>query len=507
MIQVYLNKCSKSKFIIAVYFVTIFCTFSVSGAEPKITDNSISDFVKAQLTRDEAVNADRIGVAARQGIVSLTGTVDNLLARERAVRIAGTIKGVRAVVNNIEVVPPMSYKDWQIKDDVQDALLTDPVAKFLNVNVSVDKGKVILGGTVKSWQEQQLCDEIVKGVKGVRDISNMIKVLSPEKRSNDDIKNEIEYMLGWNVFLQNDPIDVAVDNGKVFLSGTVGSASEKATATILSHVTGVREVDNSELKVEKWTRDRFIRKQYPVESNREVEKAVMNAFRYDPRVSRFKITAEMIPENDALRLAGTVDNMWAKYAAVQDAHNTVGVSSVEDRIEVRPNETVSNKKIENDVKKAFKRDPFLNVYVIDVRAADGVVELSGTVDNDFEKSEARGIASGINGVISVSNNLRVRSPNVFVFDPNVDANYLHFYDWEPKRSAFEKKDDREILRDIKNQLFWNPFLNEDHINVKVYRGIVTLTGDVYSGAESDAAARGAYIGGAVEVINKLHILH
>jgi hyperosmotically inducible periplasmic protein len=74
-----------------------------------IDDATITTEIKAKLTADALSNLTKIGVNTRNGVVTLTGEVDSLDRRVRAVQIASSIKGVRTVVDNIQVTSaPMS---------------------------------------------------------------------------------------------------------------------------------------------------------------------------------------------------------------------------------------------------------------------------------------------------------------------------------------------------------------------------------------------------------------
>jgi Flp pilus assembly secretin CpaC len=107
-----------------VVAVVIGFTLQVQG-KPALSNVSITDAVEDELQLDQAVPAYEINVAAVDGIVTLSGSVDNLLAKERAARIARTVKGVRAVVNKIQVIPPLLRSDGEIREEVNDALLWD----------------------------------------------------------------------------------------------------------------------------------------------------------------------------------------------------------------------------------------------------------------------------------------------------------------------------------------------------------------------------------------------
>ena len=80
-----------------------------------IDDTTITTEIKAKLTADTLSNLTKIGVNTRDGVVTLTGDVDSLERKARAAQIAGSIRGVRQVVDNVQVLggpaappPPMS---------------------------------------------------------------------------------------------------------------------------------------------------------------------------------------------------------------------------------------------------------------------------------------------------------------------------------------------------------------------------------------------------------------
>jgi len=68
-----------------------------------IDDTVITTEIKAKLTADKLSNLTKVGVDTKQGIVTLSGTVDSIERRERAAQIAGSVKGVRGVVNAIQL--------------------------------------------------------------------------------------------------------------------------------------------------------------------------------------------------------------------------------------------------------------------------------------------------------------------------------------------------------------------------------------------------------------------
>ena len=114
-------------------------------------------FVTQQLEWDPAVEASAIGVAARDGAVTLTGYVNSYAEKLAAERAAKRVHGVRAVANDIEVRLKIGRTDADIAADVAMALrihASIPAA----VQATVHHGHVTLTGTV-SWLYQKTLAE------------------------------------------------------------------------------------------------------------------------------------------------------------------------------------------------------------------------------------------------------------------------------------------------------------------------------------------------------------
>jgi hyperosmotically inducible periplasmic protein len=76
-------------------------TMAAKGAE----DDAISAKVKAAIVADSALSAQQIDVDTKNSVVTLNGTVDNAMSKERAEQIAQTVGGVRSVIDNLVVKP------------------------------------------------------------------------------------------------------------------------------------------------------------------------------------------------------------------------------------------------------------------------------------------------------------------------------------------------------------------------------------------------------------------
>jgi osmotically-inducible protein OsmY len=480
------HMCLDRRFIrlyIIIPFLAAFCclAFTVPVHAKQIGDIDITRAIERELWGDEAVDANLIDITTQQGVVTLTGTVSHILARERAERIAETIVGVRAVVNLIKVKPVVSPSDAELAKTVNDALLIDPAANSYEITPTVENGVVTLTGTVDSWQKSQICATVAKGVKGVTEVKNNITVKYKTDRSDLEIKKEIKAWLENDVFVDDYLIKVEVKNSKVTLSGTVGSLAEKSRATNDAYVGGVSSVDSVALKIEWWARDKMRRKNaYVTRSDDQIKKAVKDAFRYDPRV--FSFNPDVDVDNGKVTLSGVVDNLKAKKATEQDARNVIGVWRVKNHLKVRDVNIPSDDVLKKRVAKALLVNPWVDRFEIDIDAVAGWVYLSGAVTNFFEKKVAEQVTENVKGVINVINNIT----------------YPDSWTWKP---------DQEIREDVKDQLFWSPFVDEEKVSVTVLNGVVTLTGNVETWSERKAAEDNAYEGGAKNVINNLTVTY
>jgi osmotically-inducible protein OsmY len=72
------------------------------------TDQQIQREVLAELEWDARVRSTEIGVAVKDGVVTLTGWVDSYAKKAAAERAAHSVRGVKAVANDIEVRLPSS---------------------------------------------------------------------------------------------------------------------------------------------------------------------------------------------------------------------------------------------------------------------------------------------------------------------------------------------------------------------------------------------------------------
>ncbi len=487
--------------------IALFCWLAIPAFAQRntVTDENITTRVSTELTWQMDVPGDDIDVTTKDGIVMLDGSVDNLLAKERAANVAGAVRGVRGVVNKIKVDPPF-VPDLQLAESVEQALLDDPAADSYEIKTSANLGTVTLTGTVESWTEKELAGHVAKSVKGVKDIQNSIEVKTRTNRPDNEIKREVTQAINNDIRLYPRSIDVNVKNGKVSLSGTVGSLNDLHLAKSYAWTTGVSKVDIEALKIENWADNVNLRnKTYAFRSDDEIKKAVEDAFLHDPRVLSFNPNVSV--NNGVVTLSGIVNNLRAKRAAESDAQNMVGVLLVKNNLKVRPDNVPSDSDLIARVENALGRNAEVDRYDINVAAWKGKVYLNGIVDSYYEMYRAEDVASNVKGVKEVVNNLNLyNNQNYDHFYPYGVYNYYYPTPYSTPGGYYNfPLTDTQIKQNIEDELWWSPFVNEYQVSVDVTGGVATLTGDIDSWRERNAAIENAYEGGAHTVVDKLMI--
>jgi len=500
----------------AMALVAAVCLALVSSAcwaAPKeqkmMTDKQIANAVDQMLLSDSEMVNHMIDVKVNDGIVTLSGTVNQLMAKERAVKIAETIRGVRGVVNTIEL-KVSSRTDKEISKDVKAALLYDAATSSFNIEPSVKEGVVTLNGAVQSFREKRIAMHDTERVKGVRDVRDNISIKNTGKRTDAEIANDVKRAIAISVWLEPNFINTNVKDGVVTLTGEVGTPAQNDLAVLLAMTAGVKSVNAEGLKVEPWARARGQRKEIVTfKDDSQIKQAVLDAFVFDPRVFSFGPGVDV--ENGAVTLSGIVNNLKAKRAAEQDAKNTVGVWRVKNLLKIRPAKPVPDIELAQNVFSAILLDSALENYDIEVKAKNGVITLSGNVDSNYEKAQADDIASLANGAMNVKNNIKVNSPSLDYYDLSYDPDwgYTPSYYWNEYQPYHPNRwnyiSDAETEANIKEDMFWSPWVNLDDITVKVANGVATLTGAVTGWFEYNKLTDYAYQGGASRVYNNVTV--
>ena len=132
--------------------------------------------VLAELAADPAVRAWEIGVAAEDGVITLTGTVETVGYRTAAERAAKRVDGVRSVANDLRIRAINERTDTDIARDATHRLRNN-IAVPATVQVVVSDGYLTLDGTVTWVHQRAAAESAVRYLRGVKGVENTIRII------------------------------------------------------------------------------------------------------------------------------------------------------------------------------------------------------------------------------------------------------------------------------------------------------------------------------------------
>jgi osmotically-inducible protein OsmY len=193
-------------------------------------DTSLQHRVTAELIWDPAVTSSEIGVTAKDGVVALSGQVGTDDEKQAAEAAARRVHGVKAIVQEIEVDVPFSFK----RSDVD--IATTAVARLAwnvavppdCVSLNVSKGIITLTGKVDRHFQCDAAERELRHLPGVVAVNNLITVRP--QIDNSDVCADISQALGRSWLFDPTTVTVSSDGGTVHLEGTVRTLQERRDA-------------------------------------------------------------------------------------------------------------------------------------------------------------------------------------------------------------------------------------------------------------------------------------
>jgi osmotically-inducible protein OsmY len=211
-----------------------------------MNDKELRNNVIDELEFEPSIDASSIGVAAENGVVTLTGHVSSYWQKSAAERAVWRVKGVKAIAEEIEVRFSTDKKrgDDQIAQRAVDLLDWDASVPDGAIRVKVHDGWVHLEGEV-NWQfQRQAAEADVRKLSGVVGVTNNISL--KQTVQTPDVRKRIEDALKRHAEVEAAKISINVlGNGSVKLEGKVDSWDERrAVERAVWSTPGVRTVDD-----------------------------------------------------------------------------------------------------------------------------------------------------------------------------------------------------------------------------------------------------------------------
>ena len=348
------------------------------------------------------------------------------------------------------------------------------------IAVATQQGMVTLSGFTQDLQMQELAQEMVLDVRGVRGVCSTLQVL-PSGIPDMELQYDLVSALADDPATTDYQLNLTVSQGVASLRGTVQSWAEKQL--VLQVVKGVRGVQQcvADDLVIAWGRAH--------NSDAEITTEIWKMLAWDIRVNGALVDAST--RRQVVHLSGTVRTVAEKERLVAIAYHA-GASRVEARdllvagAALRQGKRLDKYSLKTDdaiasaVRDMFRLNPRLRAGQPVVYVRDGVVTLAGTVSNLRAKLDAEADAQNVVGVARVHDFLKVC----------------------PDRPV----SDQDVAHAVAAALTRSTYVGHLALRVQVVAGAVLLTGRVATAFEQQQARKvAAAVSGVVAVNTQLEL--
>lgn len=211
-----------------------------------ITDEEIFKNVTQKLEFDPRINSSNIIVSVKDGIVTLTGSVNTYAAKSMVENDVKSIRGVKGIAEELKVDfygQQRERTDTDIARVARDALEWNVMIPDEKIQVIVEAGIITLTGEVPQNYQRESAVSAVRYLQGVKNVINRIK-LKPSINPSE-VRSKILNEFERNARLDASKISIEIKNSQIILRGTVRSWAEHKEATKASwSIPGVTSVEN-----------------------------------------------------------------------------------------------------------------------------------------------------------------------------------------------------------------------------------------------------------------------
>lgn len=458
---------------IAFWILFAFPVMAVEENRP--SDRQIATAVERLIETDSRLREAEVTVSSRVGTVTLKGNVSSNLQKHNAERVVKTVPGVKRVINWLRV-ESLPRRDEDIAFDVRRRLDQSNFVKTRELEVSVARGEVTIKGQVDTWARSRHAEWTAREVRGVTQLRNELVIGTDQRRADMDLQTSVAGTLLRDTFLAGLPIKVAVRDAEAVLRGRVLNLyqMDRATQEALS-VRGIQRVANyleivplddldPPMKIQSVQDDQLGKAVYrELENNWGADSAMVN----------------VSASSGVVTLRGKVPSIYLRQRAERNTRSVVGVRRVQNQLIVNA-EPRPDAEILNDVQFGLTSDAGLGMQRLAVQVQQGVVTLSGEVQDVVSKLRASRIAGRVRGVRSINDEIEVA--------------------WSRRFS------DEDLTKRIEERLAANgqTLATIQQIQIRVEEGRVILTGQVdHPGQRREAERIAIFTDGIRSVDNRL----
>ena len=208
------------------------------------TNADLQRAVAEELDFDPRIDASDIVVGAKDGTITLTGSVEMYYEKTAAEEAAKRIGGVRGIANDLRVasVSTDDRTDTELALSATD-LISARVDLPKTIQIVVKNGMVTLTGKVESGWPRWAAENALHGLRGVAGFINLISVKPRVKP--EDVSAKIERAFERTASYEAHRVHVDTHDGTVVLTGKVATFAEKDEAARTAwSVPGVTQVNN-----------------------------------------------------------------------------------------------------------------------------------------------------------------------------------------------------------------------------------------------------------------------
>lgn len=208
----------------------------------EMSEHQLRAAVMTQLDWEPEVIATEIGVGVSEGIITLTGFVDNYAEKLAAERTVSGVPGVRGIANDIQV-RASQLTDTEIAKNAVHALESNVKVPADQLTVTVQDGLATLRGTVNWAFQKEAAAASIRDLLGIQEVFNEIEI--EPAATPLEVEEEIAAALGRSTLFGEHRIQIEAEGAMVTLSGHVRSMAERAEAERIAWAAaGVTRVNN-----------------------------------------------------------------------------------------------------------------------------------------------------------------------------------------------------------------------------------------------------------------------